>query len=157
MCVTPNKVHVGAVHVSPPWLTFPEPQRCFPAGPRLKRLFCGLNASLSRSWESTGKGRTSSAWASRRVTWSSGDSAPLAQVCSAPAHALLMLATICSYQLGSGEAHILSREAVNDGRWHKVTAVRYGSAGAARGSHGNPDSVATCGFVQNWQRWLRPD
>uniref|UniRef100_H3D4F7 Heparan sulfate proteoglycan 2 n=1 Tax=Tetraodon nigroviridis TaxID=99883 RepID=H3D4F7_TETNG len=34
-----------------------------------------------------------------------------------------------SYQLGSGEAHILSREAVNDGRWHKVTAVRTGKDG----------------------------
>lgn len=44
---------------------------------------------------------------------------------------------MCSYQLGSGEAQILSREAVNDGRWHKVTAVRYGATGAARGSRGN--------------------
>ncbi|XP_017274656.1 basement membrane-specific heparan sulfate proteoglycan core protein isoform X4 [Kryptolebias marmoratus] len=34
-----------------------------------------------------------------------------------------------SYQLGSGEAKILSRWAVNDGRWHKVTAVRTGKDG----------------------------
>eukprot|EP00066_Takifugu_rubripes_P028084 XP_011617350.1 PREDICTED: basement membrane-specific heparan sulfate proteoglycan core protein [Takifugu rubripes] len=36
---------------------------------------------------------------------------------------------VFSYQLGSGEAQILSREAVNDGRWHKVTAVRTGKDG----------------------------
>ncbi|XP_068454510.1 basement membrane-specific heparan sulfate proteoglycan core protein isoform X9 [Clinocottus analis] len=33
------------------------------------------------------------------------------------------------YQLGSGEAAILSQRAVNDGRWHKVTAVRTGKDG----------------------------
>ncbi|KAM8864760.1 basement membrane-specific heparan sulfate proteoglycan core protein isoform 9-T9 [Spinachia spinachia] len=36
---------------------------------------------------------------------------------------------VFSYQLGSGEAEILSRRAVNDGRWHKVTAVRTGKNG----------------------------
>ncbi|XP_072552989.1 basement membrane-specific heparan sulfate proteoglycan core protein [Salminus brasiliensis] len=34
-----------------------------------------------------------------------------------------------SYQLGSGEARILSRERVNDGQWHKITAVRTGKQG----------------------------
>uniref|UniRef100_A0A672LAK0 Heparan sulfate proteoglycan 2 n=1 Tax=Sinocyclocheilus grahami TaxID=75366 RepID=A0A672LAK0_SINGR len=34
-----------------------------------------------------------------------------------------------SYQLGSGEAHILSREPVNDGQWHMITAVRTGKQG----------------------------
>lgn len=36
-----------------------------------------------------------------------------------------MICTISSYQLGSGEARILSRRSINDGRWHKITAVRY--------------------------------
>ncbi|XP_077945716.1 basement membrane-specific heparan sulfate proteoglycan core protein isoform X7 [Gasterosteus aculeatus] len=36
---------------------------------------------------------------------------------------------VFSYQLGSGEAEILSRKAINDGRWHKVTAVRTGKNG----------------------------
>ncbi|KAM4703219.1 basement membrane-specific heparan sulfate proteoglycan core protein [Rhinophrynus dorsalis] len=35
-----------------------------------------------------------------------------------------------SYQLGSGEANILSEDPVNDGEWHKVIAVREGKAGA---------------------------
>lgn len=30
-----------------------------------------------------------------------------------------------SYQLGSGEAEIRSAERINDGHWHKITAVRY--------------------------------
>ncbi|CAB1330005.1 unnamed protein product [Coregonus sp. 'balchen'] len=34
-----------------------------------------------------------------------------------------------SYQLGSGESQIQSREPINDGRWHKVTAVRTGKQG----------------------------
>uniref|UniRef100_A0A671MKX5 Basement membrane-specific heparan sulfate proteoglycan core protein-like n=1 Tax=Sinocyclocheilus anshuiensis TaxID=1608454 RepID=A0A671MKX5_9TELE len=34
-----------------------------------------------------------------------------------------------SYQLGSGEAQILSREPVNDGQWHMITAVRTGKQG----------------------------
>uniref|UniRef100_A0A8C9YGV5 Heparan sulfate proteoglycan 2 n=1 Tax=Sander lucioperca TaxID=283035 RepID=A0A8C9YGV5_SANLU len=33
------------------------------------------------------------------------------------------------YQLGSGEAEILSQRSINDGRWHKVTAVRTGKDG----------------------------
>uniref|UniRef100_A0A671K5R1 Basement membrane-specific heparan sulfate proteoglycan core protein-like n=1 Tax=Sinocyclocheilus anshuiensis TaxID=1608454 RepID=A0A671K5R1_9TELE len=36
---------------------------------------------------------------------------------------------VFSYQLGSGEAHILSREPVNDGQWHMITAVRTGKQG----------------------------
>ncbi|XP_047424502.1 basement membrane-specific heparan sulfate proteoglycan core protein isoform X3 [Mugil cephalus] len=36
---------------------------------------------------------------------------------------------VFSYQLGSGEAEILSQHAINDGRWHKVTAVRTGKDG----------------------------
>ncbi|XP_075954009.1 basement membrane-specific heparan sulfate proteoglycan core protein [Anarhichas minor] len=36
---------------------------------------------------------------------------------------------VFSYQLGSGEAAILSRRTINDGRWHKVTAVRTGKDG----------------------------
>ncbi|XP_030623830.1 basement membrane-specific heparan sulfate proteoglycan core protein [Chanos chanos] len=36
---------------------------------------------------------------------------------------------VFSYQLGSGEAQILSREPVNDGSWHKITAVRTGKQG----------------------------
>ncbi|XP_074498541.1 basement membrane-specific heparan sulfate proteoglycan core protein isoform X4 [Sebastes fasciatus] len=39
---------------------------------------------------------------------------------------------VFSYQLGSGEAEILSRRAINDGRWHKVTAVRTGKDGYIR-------------------------
>ncbi|XP_036447334.1 basement membrane-specific heparan sulfate proteoglycan core protein [Colossoma macropomum] len=36
---------------------------------------------------------------------------------------------VFSYQLGSGEAQILSRERINDGQWHKITAVRTGKQG----------------------------
>ncbi|XP_078144123.1 basement membrane-specific heparan sulfate proteoglycan core protein [Centroberyx gerrardi] len=36
---------------------------------------------------------------------------------------------VFSYQLGSGEAEIMSRESINDGQWHKVTAVRTGKDG----------------------------
>ncbi|XP_061544566.1 basement membrane-specific heparan sulfate proteoglycan core protein isoform X9 [Phycodurus eques] len=36
---------------------------------------------------------------------------------------------IFSYQLGSGEAEIMSRHSVNDGQWHKVKAVRTGKDG----------------------------
>ncbi|KAK2825049.1 hypothetical protein Q7C36_018976 [Tachysurus vachellii] len=36
---------------------------------------------------------------------------------------------VFSYQLGSGEAEILSKERINDGRWHKITAVRTGKQG----------------------------
>ncbi|XP_075898523.1 basement membrane-specific heparan sulfate proteoglycan core protein [Nelusetta ayraudi] len=36
---------------------------------------------------------------------------------------------VFSYQLGSGEAEIMSRKTVNDGQWHKVTAVRTGKDG----------------------------
>ncbi|XP_075461950.1 basement membrane-specific heparan sulfate proteoglycan core protein isoform X3 [Ascaphus truei] len=35
-----------------------------------------------------------------------------------------------SYQLGSGEANILSEDPVNDGEWHKITAIREGKAGS---------------------------
>uniref|UniRef100_A0A669D789 Heparan sulfate proteoglycan 2 n=1 Tax=Oreochromis niloticus TaxID=8128 RepID=A0A669D789_ORENI len=36
---------------------------------------------------------------------------------------------VFSYQLGSGEAQILSERSINDGRWHKITAVRTGKVG----------------------------
>uniref|UniRef100_A0A3B5AWQ0 Heparan sulfate proteoglycan 2 n=1 Tax=Stegastes partitus TaxID=144197 RepID=A0A3B5AWQ0_9TELE len=36
---------------------------------------------------------------------------------------------VFSYQLGSGEAEILSRKSINDGKWHKITAVRAGKDG----------------------------
>ncbi|XP_045065407.1 basement membrane-specific heparan sulfate proteoglycan core protein-like isoform X2 [Coregonus clupeaformis] len=36
---------------------------------------------------------------------------------------------VFSYQLGSGESQIQSRKPINDGRWHKVTAVRTGKQG----------------------------
>ncbi|XP_052450998.1 basement membrane-specific heparan sulfate proteoglycan core protein isoform X27 [Carassius gibelio] len=36
---------------------------------------------------------------------------------------------VFSYQLGSGEAQILSSEPVNDGQWHMITAVRTGKQG----------------------------
>ncbi|KAJ8016910.1 hypothetical protein DPEC_G00012250 [Dallia pectoralis] len=36
---------------------------------------------------------------------------------------------VFSYQLGSGESQIVSRDPINDGRWHKVTAVRTGKNG----------------------------
>ncbi|XP_046725155.1 basement membrane-specific heparan sulfate proteoglycan core protein isoform X3 [Silurus meridionalis] len=36
---------------------------------------------------------------------------------------------VFSYQLGSGEAEILSKERINDGHWHKITAVRTGKQG----------------------------
>ncbi|KAG7472084.1 hypothetical protein MATL_G00104850 [Megalops atlanticus] len=36
---------------------------------------------------------------------------------------------VFSYQLGSGEAEIVSEEPINDGNWHKVTAVRTGKQG----------------------------
>ncbi|XP_039611708.1 basement membrane-specific heparan sulfate proteoglycan core protein isoform X4 [Polypterus senegalus] len=36
---------------------------------------------------------------------------------------------VFSYQLGSGEAKIISEDPINDGDWHKVTAVRAGRHG----------------------------
>lgn len=39
--------------------------------------------------------------------------------------AILMICALFSYQLGSGEAEILSQRSINDGKWHKITAVRY--------------------------------
>ncbi|XP_075331347.1 basement membrane-specific heparan sulfate proteoglycan core protein isoform X3 [Odontesthes bonariensis] len=36
---------------------------------------------------------------------------------------------VFSYQLGSGEAKIISRRSINDGTWHKITAVRTGKDG----------------------------
>ncbi|XP_069802948.1 basement membrane-specific heparan sulfate proteoglycan core protein isoform X4 [Dendropsophus ebraccatus] len=35
-----------------------------------------------------------------------------------------------SYQLGSGEANIITEDPINDGEWHKITAVREGKAGS---------------------------
>ncbi|XP_063292891.1 basement membrane-specific heparan sulfate proteoglycan core protein isoform X6 [Pelobates fuscus] len=37
---------------------------------------------------------------------------------------------VFSYQLGSGEANIMSDDPVNDGEWHKIIAVREGKAGS---------------------------
>ncbi|XP_035236655.1 basement membrane-specific heparan sulfate proteoglycan core protein-like isoform X3 [Anguilla anguilla] len=36
---------------------------------------------------------------------------------------------VFSYQLGSGEAEIISEEPINDGKWHQITAVRTGKQG----------------------------
>ncbi|XP_077312090.1 basement membrane-specific heparan sulfate proteoglycan core protein isoform X8 [Lithobates pipiens] len=35
-----------------------------------------------------------------------------------------------SYQLGSGEAKIMTEDPINDGEWHKVTAIREGKSGS---------------------------
>ncbi|XP_044138378.1 basement membrane-specific heparan sulfate proteoglycan core protein isoform X4 [Bufo gargarizans] len=35
-----------------------------------------------------------------------------------------------SYQLGSGEANIMTEDPINDGEWHKITAVREGKSGS---------------------------
>lgn len=40
-----------------------------------------------------------------------------------PAHTLLGPCA-CSYQLGSGEARLVSEDPINDGEWHRVTALR---------------------------------
>lgn len=40
-----------------------------------------------------------------------------------PAHTLWGLCA-CSYQLGSGEARLVSEDPINDGEWHRVTALR---------------------------------
>lgn len=40
-----------------------------------------------------------------------------------PAHTLLGLCD-CSYQLGSGEARLVSEDPINDGEWHRVMALR---------------------------------
>ncbi|KAM4611104.1 basement membrane-specific heparan sulfate proteoglycan core protein [Polymixia lowei] len=45
---------------------------------------------------------------------------------------------VFSYQLGSGEAEIMSREPINDGQWHKVTAVRTGKDGYIQIDGGAP-------------------
>ncbi|KAM5247632.1 basement membrane-specific heparan sulfate proteoglycan core protein isoform 2-T2 [Ctenodactylus gundi] len=37
---------------------------------------------------------------------------------------------VFSYQLGSGEAHLISEDPVNDGEWHRVTALREGRKGS---------------------------
>lgn len=42
---------------------------------------------------------------------------------------VLLLFFSDSYQLGSGEAQIVSGEPVNDRQWHKITAVRTGKHG----------------------------
>ncbi|XP_064160473.1 basement membrane-specific heparan sulfate proteoglycan core protein-like isoform X1 [Anguilla rostrata] len=45
---------------------------------------------------------------------------------------------VFSYQLGSGEAEIISKEPVNDGNWHKLTAVRTGKQGYLQVDGGAP-------------------
>lgn len=42
---------------------------------------------------------------------------------SAPAHTVLGPCD-CSYQLGSGEARLVSEDPIDDGEWHRVTALR---------------------------------
>ncbi|XP_055978752.1 basement membrane-specific heparan sulfate proteoglycan core protein [Sorex fumeus] len=37
---------------------------------------------------------------------------------------------VFSYQLGSGEAHLVSEDPINDGEWHRVTALRKGRTGS---------------------------
>lgn len=37
---------------------------------------------------------------------------------------------VFSYQLGSGEANIITEDPINDGEWHKITAIREGKSGA---------------------------
>ncbi|XP_061591358.1 basement membrane-specific heparan sulfate proteoglycan core protein isoform X3 [Cololabis saira] len=44
---------------------------------------------------------------------------------------------VFSYQLGSGESKIFSHKSVNDGRWHKITAVRTGKTGYIQIDGGN--------------------
>ncbi|XP_061075720.1 basement membrane-specific heparan sulfate proteoglycan core protein-like isoform X1 [Conger conger] len=45
---------------------------------------------------------------------------------------------VFSYQLGSGEAEIISKEPINDGNWHKLTAVRTGKQGYLQVDGGAP-------------------
>ncbi|XP_069039964.1 basement membrane-specific heparan sulfate proteoglycan core protein isoform X5 [Lepisosteus oculatus] len=45
---------------------------------------------------------------------------------------------VFSYQLGSGEAEIRSEVPVNDGKWHKITAVRTGRQGSIQIDGGQP-------------------
>ncbi|KAG7477685.1 hypothetical protein MATL_G00072180 [Megalops atlanticus] len=45
---------------------------------------------------------------------------------------------VFSYQLGSGEAEIISKEPINDGNWHKLTAVRTGKQGYLQIDGGPP-------------------
>lgn len=42
---------------------------------------------------------------------------------SGPALTVLALCD-CSYQLGSGEARLVSEDPIDDGEWHRVTALR---------------------------------
>ncbi|XP_039710566.1 basement membrane-specific heparan sulfate proteoglycan core protein isoform X7 [Pteropus medius] len=39
---------------------------------------------------------------------------------------------VFSYQLGSGEARLVSEDPINDGEWHRVTALREGRRGSIR-------------------------
>uniref|UniRef100_A0A674KFP3 Heparan sulfate proteoglycan 2 n=1 Tax=Terrapene triunguis TaxID=2587831 RepID=A0A674KFP3_9SAUR len=47
-----------------------------------------------------------------------------------PRHVLPRSRSLRSYQLGSGEASIVSEDPINDGEWHRVTAVREGRRGS---------------------------
>lgn len=98
-------------------------------------FLCLRNAFISRNLENTANARISSASVCRTDTLCSGESA-LQHSSSADiwtscvtfitiSFVMLMICVISSYQLGSGEAEILSRKSINDGRWHKITAVRY--------------------------------
>lgn len=48
----------------------------------------------------------------------------------------LSLSHPCSYQLGSGEATIVSEDPINDGEWHRVTVTRCVGLGKGRGGRG---------------------
>lgn len=91
---------------------------------------CWQNTFISRNLENMAKARTSLASVCRMDILFSGDPVVLLTlrwlllVLVLHNVLMLMIGMISSYQLGSGEAKILSRRTINDGRWHKVTAVR---------------------------------
>lgn len=89
-----------------------------------------LHTLISRTGENKAEARTSSASAYKMDTLYSGDYGPSAVdgchcFCSHQCEVMPMISVLCSYQLGSGEAKIVSQTSINDGQWHKITAVRY--------------------------------
>ncbi|KAG2459685.1 PGBM protein, partial [Polypterus senegalus] len=68
---------------------------------------------------------------------------------------------VFSYQLGSGEAKIISEDPINDGDWHKVTAVRYGNTSLTLGSNlnsGNGDELCClCSFRAGRHGYIQVD
>lgn len=61
-----------------------------------------------------------------------------------------------SYQLGSGEAVIVSEDPVNDGEWHRVTATRWGP-GPWGGGEGWGGRVLMAPHRQGRRGWLQVD